>query len=147
MLYSHIMRMLRLGYCFLALFAFAAAAQSAEVIPPNPTAADEVFLRISGGFFGANVTQTGNHFRLDLMGCAILCPGVDVSLGTLPAGTYTYEVFSPEFPPPPSSPPVASGTFIVAPAALNAPTLSPAALAALCLILVGAGVFFIGRQT
>ena len=144
MLYSHIMRTLRLGYCFLVLFAFAAAAQTAEVIPPNPTAADEVFLRVSGGFFGATVTRTGNHFRLDLLPCASLCPGVDVSLGVLPAGTYTYELFTPEFPPPPG--PAASGAFVVAPAALNAPTLSPAALAVLCLVLLGAGWVFLGRQ-
>ena len=141
------MRILRLGYCFLALFAFVATAtaQIAEVTPPNPTAGDEVFLSIGGGFFGADVTRTGNHFRFDLLPCAILCPGSEVSLGILPAGTYTYDVFSPEFPP--SSPPVASGTFIVAPAALpDAPTLSPAALAALCLFLLGAGWVFLGRR-
>ena len=143
MLFSHIMRALKLSYCLLVLFALDAAAQTVQVIPPNPTTADEVFLRIDGGYFNGVVTQTGTHFRVDMEDCPILCfPTVDVYLGPLPARSYTYEIFQQS---PPS--PIASGAFVVAPATLpDAPTLSPAALAALCLILVGAGWFFIGRH-
>jgi hypothetical protein len=140
------MHTLRLIYCALALVAFTAAAQTMQVVPVNPTTADEVILQIDYPTIGWQITQTGNHFRLDLNSCPFECfEPTPISLGMLPAGTYTYEIFSEDEDPPIQ---VASGTFVVAAAALpDAPTLSPAALAALCLILVGAGCFFIGRQT
>ena len=130
-----------------ALVAVPAAAQTnIELDPPNPTSADHIILRIPGEFSpDSDVTLIGNHFRIDVTRCDIQCVpvGVDVTLGTLPAGTYTYEIFADGF-----GVPAASGGFVVAQAGIpDAPTLSPAALGALCLILVGVGCVFIGRQT
>ena len=107
--------MSRLIHLFVAATIFlalpAAAQVDVDVVPASPTSSDEVVLRISpaSGWIGASVTRTGNHFRLDLQSCPILCVSTfDVSLGTLPGGTYTFEVFD-------GSDRVAPARFLVAP--------------------------------
>ena len=118
--------------------AFSSAAQTVQVTPASPTSSDSVVLRVSGagGFIGAEVTRTGNHFRLEMQFCPILCPGTfDVPLGTLPGGTYTYDLFD-------GSSVVATGSFQV----INlVPALSPAALVILSALLAIAGVVIMSR--
>ena len=160
MLYPHIMRVLRFmryqrfGLCFLVLVALSASTVTADVVsvqvfPQNPRPSSDVTILVTTDNICDQIsgpTREGNHFRIDYSVIPILCGGGfpythGVNLGSLPVGEYTFEVDD-EF-----GPPVASGAFVVIPAALpDTPTLSPAALAALCLILLGAGWVFIGRQ-
>ncbi len=154
MLFSHIMRILRLGYCFLVVLALSASTVKAEVVsvqvtPKNPRPSTHVIILVTTDNICDTIgsaTREGNHFRIEYSVTPLLCGGGfpftnSVDLGALPVGEYTFEVDD-EF-----GPPVASGAFVVVPAALpDTPTLSPAALAALCPILLGAGWVFIGRQ-
>ena len=115
----------RLALCFaIGITAVTAVAQTTvQVIPANPTSNDNVILRMSpaAGFFGATVTQSGNHFRVDFTACPIICvPFTDIPLGVLPPGTYTFELFDS------SGTSMATGSFSVA--AVNAPSLSTIAL-------------------
>lgn len=142
------------GLCFLVLFALGASTVKAEVVsvqvtPKNPRPSTYVIILVTTDNICDTIgsaTREGNHFRIEYSVIPILCGGGfpevnEVNLGPLPVGEYTFEVDD-EY-----GPPVASGAFVVVPAALpDTPTLSPAALAALCLILLGAGWVFIGRQ-
>ena len=148
------MRHQTLGLCFLVLFTLSASTMTAEVVavrlmPPNPTPRNNITLLITTDNICDGISDAvreGNHFRIGYGVIPILCGGGfsflnGVDLGSLPAGTYTFEIVG-------SSSPLSTGTFVVAQAALpDAPTLSPAALAALSLVLAGAAWFFIGRQT
>ena len=129
---------------FAAVLVFAALTASAqtvvEVTPPFPTTGDPVSLR----FFNPNiheiesVTRTGNHFRFDFSQCRITCISQPiVPLGTLPAGTYTYAIFI-------EGRPEGTGSFAVIPHP-DVPALSPAAMLALCAMLLGAGWIAIAR--
>ena len=118
-----------------------ATAQVFQVVPPNPTTSDQVILHSNSGFSSATVTQTGNHFRVDVIDCGVLCPGpFNVSLGTLPAGMYTYDIFVDGIL-------EESGTFVVTQALPIVPTLSEYALLTLAVLLAGAGWLFVGRRT
>lgn len=124
----------------IAFLASSVAAQTVQVqvVPPNPTVSDEVFLRFEAAsqWIGGSLTRTGNHLRLDLAGCPILCyPVLDISLGQLAPGTYTYEIYS-------GSNLVASGQFQVV---HIISLLSPAALAILGALLGLAGVWMLSR--
>ena len=136
--------------CFLALSAFPAVAQTTvELLPPAPTSADFIRLRVISPGIGTDydLDQHGRHFIIRTVDpCPLIatCVGVGspvVDLGMLSPGTYTYDVQV-------DGVSALTGSFVVANAGIpDAPTLSPAALLALCLILVGAGSFMIGRRT
>ena len=129
------------GYLLVTLLAsLSAAAQTVQVIPSNPTTLDNIILRVDNTtYFSGIATRTGNHIRVDMSVCPILCGfPVDVPIGMLPAGLYTYEMFD-------GNTVIASGSFAVSGAAI--PTLSPIALAMLSVLLAGAGWFFIARRT
>jgi hypothetical protein len=130
----------------LALPAISVSAQiTVEVVPPNPTTQDNMILRVDFGGCGtpASVTRVGNYFRIDAGSNLPVCTAnpVDLSLGILPAGAYTYELYLLG-----NQSPVLSGAFAVNAVIPDTPTLSPAALAALCALLVGVGWIVIARR-
>ena len=118
------------------LFAAVAAQAQITVAPANPTASDVVQLLLVPQCAPPIVTRTGNAFRIDGGQCYFEPITPPITLGQLPAGTYTYAVYLGE------QNLVASGSFVVAPAI---PTLSPWALLALGLLLSVAGVVALGR--
>ena len=127
----------------LVLLSLPAAAQTVdhEVIPQNPTTSHEVILRFSDpGILEVNtVTRTGNHFAIDFRICLFTCiAAVDVPLGRLPAGDYTYAFSIAGFP-------RGTGSFAVA-AQAPVPTLSESAMMAMSALLAGVALFAIGRR-
>lgn len=111
-----------------------------QVTPVAPTATEAVSLVLTPGAYwmGSNVTRTGNHSRISLNPCMITCPlSLQVNLGALPAGAYTYEFVEP------FGRSVPGGSFIVAG---QIPTLSPAALATVFALLAVVGLFAAGRH-
>jgi len=133
-------------FAFLILPALSTAAQTVEVLPPNPTTQDSVILRIDFGGCGtpASVTRVGNYFRIDAGSNLPVCTAnpVDLNVGMLAAGAYTYELYFIG-----NQSPFLSGAFAVSDALPNTPALSPAAMAALCALLVGVGWIVIARRT
>ena len=135
-------RLITILIAMLALAAVSASAQTVvQVTPPDPTTADQVRLQ----FFSPNIhdfeslSRTGNHFRFDFSQCRITCIVAPVvSLGTLPAGTYTYAIFI-------EGRPEGTGSFAVI-AQPDVPALSPPAMAALCAMLLGAGWLAIAHR-
>ena len=116
----------------------AAQTVNVEVIPAHPSAGDQVSLRISpaASWIAGTVTRTGDHFRVDLQICQITCPvSLDVALGPLPAGTFTYEVYG-------GSDLLAVGAFAVVEVI---PLLAPPALIILSVLLAGAGLRILSR--
>jgi hypothetical protein len=136
------------SYLLALLFVIAgtATAQLGEqIVPANPTTSNLVRLRFDWTTFGEPiVTRVGNHFTVEVQYCMILCPTSTfyVPLGTLPAGSYTYEIVAQGNPAP-----LASGAFVVTAGIPEAPALSAAALAALCAFLAGVGWILLGRRS
>jgi hypothetical protein len=120
------------------VLAFPTAAQTAQVVPPNPTSSDLVVVRVSGasGWIGATVSRTGNHFQFDPAPCPILCfSSFDIELGMLAGGTYTFELRD-------DGNVIGSGAFEVIDLI---PALSPMALAVFSALLAIAGVAILSR--
>jgi hypothetical protein len=140
----HIMRNVA-ALAFFTLLSLAAATVSADtayVVPANPTPADPVTLVIQSNsdctFQG--VTQIGNLFQIHVGICPFEPPVINVPLGNLPQGTYQYEIYEG----PGTTTLRASGSFVVT--LVGVPTLSTGRLAALLVCLAAAG-FFMSRRT
>jgi hypothetical protein len=113
-------------------------AQPIQISPANPTTNDVVQLLYVPQFNGpGTVTQTGNAFRIDVPPWFFESPEPPITLGLLPAGTYTYTIYQ-------SNQPFASGSFIVT-AAPAIPTLSTWSMLALAVLLSMAGCVALGR--
>src|SRR5687767_2010438 len=116
-----------LFFCLFAIFVLTAGAATAqttvEVLPPNPTTADNVILRVDFGGCGspASVTRVGNNFRIDAGSVVPVCTAnpVDLPLGALSAGAYTYELFFLG-----DQTPAVSGAFVVNAVLTDTPALS-----------------------
>lgn len=126
--------------CALALPAAASHLGIVEILPAPPREGDSVTLRVGSNIICSDptsVTRAGNHFVLDFPGCPITSlTAIDVPLGPLPAGIYTYEIqVQGELLTAPDNP----GSFAVLSTA-TVPTLSPVSLAALAFLVVVAGV-------
>lgn len=130
---------------FFTLFLLAAvrlSADTASVVPANPTPVDPVTLMIQSNSYCIvqGVTQIGNLFQIHVGLCPFEPPVINVPLGNLPAGTYQYEVYAGAG----TANLLVSGSFVVVP---SVPTLSPFALIALCALLMGVGWMLSGRHT
>lgn len=120
------------------------AAAQVTVIPANPIEGTVVQFSVTRALDATvTVTQTGNVFRIDIGPPLVL---VDppfltttlVSVGQLPAGTYTFEVFND------TGTLIQRGTFAVQ--LVPIPALSPRGIGALAVMLVIAGWFAISRK-
>ncbi|HEX6098186.1 MAG TPA: hypothetical protein VF432_17800 [Thermoanaerobaculia bacterium] len=133
--------------CVLALPAAADHLGIVEILPAQPREGDSVTLRVGSVticFEPTSVTRVGNHFVLDFPGCpATGISAVDVSLGPLPPGIYTYEI---QVVGEPLLAPDNPGSFAVLSTA-TVPTLTPASLAALAFLVAVAGAWMMARQT
>ena len=128
---------------FLPAVAFAEPT-TVEVLPPNPVAGQNVFLRITDTAVcgDAVAVRSGTHFTVT----ASICPFESLQpeladLGTLEAGTYTYSIHIGSA----TNPASASGSFTVAAALPIVPALSDVALLALAVMLAGIGLFVARR--
>ena len=126
-----------------AISVHASHIQNVDVLvnPPYPTASSTIMLRfVSPDLIETkSITRTGNHFTFDFYGCRITCLGyLDENIGTLPAGTYTYEVLV-------EGHLRVTGSFVVAPVP-GAPTLSLPAMVALAAFLGIAAWIAIARR-
>lgn len=128
---------------FLLTVAGAAAAQIVTVVPASPFVGTVVQFSVTRPLEApVTIAQTGNAFRMDIgPGLPIDPPILTTSLfsvGQLPAGTYTFEVYND----------VGTlrqrGTFAVE--LVPIPALSPRALAALAVMLVLAGWYAVTRK-
>jgi hypothetical protein len=129
--------------CTVLFAVFSAAAQTrVDILPPVPTTATEVVLRIHHPDLTndlLSVTQTGNHFVLDFAGCHVTCILTPTaSLGRLSAGTYTFEYRADGIL-------RGTGSFVVLDAAAIAVPMSDAAMKALALLLASAALCVLRR--
>jgi hypothetical protein len=129
--------------------AVSAQVQQVTLIPPSPTTQDFVMLRISTLALCSEpaFTRAGNYIRVEVPNtCLLITPPIstfDLTIGYLPSGNYTYEVFESAI----ATTPEASGSFTVVSAGSPfVPTLSAAALIMACALLGVAGWFAVGRH-
>jgi hypothetical protein len=135
-----------LKFVFLFVIAFEAAAQfTVTALPPNPKDTNIVALHVSTStcpFSLLGVQRTGNSIRIDVQQNGICIPFtlyfVTQNIGVLPAGTYTWQLFS-------NGSPIQTGSFAVSQSP-GAPALSPAALAILAAALALGGSVIASRR-